>query len=346
MFRLSALSQPNSNTGFAFNTSPLLLEHFIIGDFIVVDVINSDIDFDERMSLKEDYDFTCQHLHKHGIVCRVNRIFMTAEHYTNAGGAVAVRTARRERKNIGVLRQKWPGVFLNQRRENEVILSWKSRDISLGGNRVAPKVDSVVSDGDTDEELECPPPAPMAVNVPVPMGNLSLPKGSRCGKCEACSKPDCDRCKHCLDKVRNGGSGRLKQSCMHKMPCMKKILHAQDAVHCSRKRRLNRCARCESCLLPECNECRACVANREAGSRGLRQCCSLRQPCMQSTQLPLLEKEAEENQERLSKKHQRLSPPDENVQTPLPRPLLQLLRCCEAGAPPDESSWHTDLGWN
>jgi hypothetical protein len=52
-------------------------------------------------------------------------------------------------------------------------------------------------------------------------------------------------------------------------------------------------------------------------SRGLRQCCSLRQPCMQSAQPPLLEKEAEEKQERLSKKHQRLSLPDENVQTPL-----------------------------
>ena len=83
----------------------------MIGDFLVVDVANSDCAFDLSLSLKEDYDFTAQHLHTHGVICRVNRLFMTAEHYTNAGGAVAVRTKRRERKNINILRNDKYSLF-------------------------------------------------------------------------------------------------------------------------------------------------------------------------------------------------------------------------------------------
>lgn len=116
---------PNTNDGFAYATPPITTEHFIVGDFIVVDSVNSSLRFDERMTLKEDYDFTCQHLHTHGQVCRINRIFVGAEHYTNKGGAVAVRTTEREAANIAHLRAKWPGVFINQKRENEVILRWQ-----------------------------------------------------------------------------------------------------------------------------------------------------------------------------------------------------------------------------
>ena len=46
------------------------------------------------------------------------------QHYTNAGGAVSVRTTEREQYNIGVLHRKWPCVFVNQKRENEVTMRW------------------------------------------------------------------------------------------------------------------------------------------------------------------------------------------------------------------------------
>ena len=42
-------------------------------------------------------------------------------------------------------------------------------------------------------------------------------QGKGCGECSGCLvTEDCDKCKHCLDKPRNGGSGRLKQKCMKK----------------------------------------------------------------------------------------------------------------------------------
>ena len=43
--------------------------------------------FDCEMTLKEDYDFTAQHLHTYGQIARLNRVFVKAKHYTNAGGA-------------------------------------------------------------------------------------------------------------------------------------------------------------------------------------------------------------------------------------------------------------------
>ena len=65
---------------------------------------------------------TSQHLNKHGKVLRSNRLFVTAKHYTNEGGAVADRNDEREQYNIAVLKYKWPGVFKQHptRGENEV----------------------------------------------------------------------------------------------------------------------------------------------------------------------------------------------------------------------------------
>ncbi len=45
------------------------------------------------------------------VVARSNRVIVKAQHYTNAGGAVADRNDAREQYNIAVLRHKWPGVF-------------------------------------------------------------------------------------------------------------------------------------------------------------------------------------------------------------------------------------------
>merc|ERR1719222_19775 len=79
------------------------------------------------MTLKEDYDFTCSHLDKHGSVLRCNRMFVTAKHSTNTGGAVAIRddSGSKERLNIAILQKKWPGGFkLNPKRKDEVTMHW------------------------------------------------------------------------------------------------------------------------------------------------------------------------------------------------------------------------------
>ena len=92
--------------------------------------------------LKEDYDYTAQHLHEHGAVCRSNRILCLFEHYTNSGGAVDVRDDVREQFVIQLLHHKWPGAFRQHgtRGPNEVIFAWDQRDKSLGGRKTHERV--------------------------------------------------------------------------------------------------------------------------------------------------------------------------------------------------------------
>jgi len=123
---------PLGNTGQAFTREAVHTEHFILGDFFVAD--SSPVRFDPRMTLKEDYDYTCSHLDRHGAVLRCNRMFVTAVHETNAGGAVSERDSSgdRERHNIKILKEKWPGVFYDngKRGDTQVIMSWKRRKVA------------------------------------------------------------------------------------------------------------------------------------------------------------------------------------------------------------------------
>jgi len=122
---------PLGNTGLAFKCKPLGYTSFILGDFFCSD--SSPCRFDERMSLKEDYDLTCSHLQCHGLVLRLNRLVIQAKHETNAGGACAARDADgvKERYNIGILREKWPGAFIdNPRRKNQVFLRWTKEAVA------------------------------------------------------------------------------------------------------------------------------------------------------------------------------------------------------------------------
>jgi len=85
--------------------------------------------FETRLSLKEDYDFTCSHLQAFGQVCRVNRMIIAAKHETNAGGACQVRDAagKKEQENIAILKEKWPNnIRGHNTRANQVVLYWRS----------------------------------------------------------------------------------------------------------------------------------------------------------------------------------------------------------------------------
>lgn len=100
--------------------------NFIIGDFFVVD--KSKVRFDEEMTLKEDYDFTCAHIKAHGCVLRCQRMSLAVKHYSNVGGAVDERDKKgvKEQMNIAILNRKWPLCFrANPKRKNEVIMRWK-----------------------------------------------------------------------------------------------------------------------------------------------------------------------------------------------------------------------------
>lgn len=128
------------NKGFAMNTAPVATQLFVVGDFLVIDPTSTPR-FDLSMTLKEDYDFTAQHIHRYGVATRVNRVFVQALHYKNPGGAVAVRNDEREQENIAILRDKWPGVFRahHRRGPNEVRMYWRGYGNPVGSKSSSSK---------------------------------------------------------------------------------------------------------------------------------------------------------------------------------------------------------------
>jgi len=110
---------PTANAFFA--KSSLSKNTFCIGDALFVKP--SEPRFDNNLTLKEDYDFTLQHIDRYGIACRYQRFLWEFQHYSNSGGAVAYRDDAREQKNINYLLRKWPNnLRLNPKRKNEILM--------------------------------------------------------------------------------------------------------------------------------------------------------------------------------------------------------------------------------
>ena len=94
---------------------------FCIGDALFVKP--SEPRFDTNLTLKEDYDFTLQHIQRYSVCARYQRFLWEFQHYSNSGGAVSYRDDDREQKNINYLLRKWPrNLRLNPRRKNEILL--------------------------------------------------------------------------------------------------------------------------------------------------------------------------------------------------------------------------------
>eukprot|EP00434_Breviolum_minutum_P008986 symbB.v1.2.007916.t2/scaffold494.1/size196131/10 len=106
--------------------------NFVLGDFFVVDV-DSKVRFDESITLKEDYDFTCSHIKEYGAALRCNRMTLRVKHYKNSGGACTNRNTAEEQKNIAILKRKWPRAIRDHtKRPNEVILQWPANNDAEG----------------------------------------------------------------------------------------------------------------------------------------------------------------------------------------------------------------------
>ncbi len=110
---------------FYFNPNrPAKTAAFIVGDMILMRP--TELRFDENLKLKEDYDYTLQHLKKYGRVARVDTVLATFDHRSNKGGAVDFRTSEKEKEAIAYLREKWPGYIRdNPRRPDEILLKLK-----------------------------------------------------------------------------------------------------------------------------------------------------------------------------------------------------------------------------
>jgi len=79
---------------------------FIIGSLCATDTAIPV--WDQTLPFKEDYDYTCAHLHLHGKVARLDMITASYAHYSNRGGAVANRTPADEQALCQELVRRWP----------------------------------------------------------------------------------------------------------------------------------------------------------------------------------------------------------------------------------------------
>lgn len=94
---------------------------FCIGDMLFVKP--TELRFDTQLTLKEDYDYTLQHLKKYGSCFRYQKYLFEFEHYKNKGGAVDYRNEVEEQKNIFILKSKWGDkIKMNPKRKNEILI--------------------------------------------------------------------------------------------------------------------------------------------------------------------------------------------------------------------------------
>jgi len=109
--------QPTNNPFFARGGTRL----FILGSAICVKP--NPLRFDTNLRLKEDYDYTCQHIQRYGGALRIESLIFDFAHYTNKGGAVDDRSEKLEEKMIEYLLEKWPGwIHRHSTRAHEVSL--------------------------------------------------------------------------------------------------------------------------------------------------------------------------------------------------------------------------------
>ena len=68
---------------------------------------NNELRFDERLPLKDDYDFCLQNLDKYRKILRLNYACMVKKDHGNLGGCADYRTMSRELDQIKLLQKKW-----------------------------------------------------------------------------------------------------------------------------------------------------------------------------------------------------------------------------------------------
>ena len=83
-----------------FNTKAIILGPFSCH-------LNSDIRYDEKLPLKEDYDLAIQHLNKYRGILRINKYFYNAKQSKQAGGCASYRNHKREQEQLQLLMDKW-----------------------------------------------------------------------------------------------------------------------------------------------------------------------------------------------------------------------------------------------
>lgn len=85
--------------------SPFSLLSVVLGPFSAH--IKNNLEYDERLLLKEDYDYALQVLQKHHKLLRFNKYSYVTKHITITGGCAAYRTRDKEIEQMKIFKQKW-----------------------------------------------------------------------------------------------------------------------------------------------------------------------------------------------------------------------------------------------
>ena len=85
--------------------SPFSLTNPISASFM--GFLKTDLRFDERIPLKEDYDYSIQHINKYRKLLRINYVHMIKKDHGNKGGCADYRTVSREKEQLKILQNKW-----------------------------------------------------------------------------------------------------------------------------------------------------------------------------------------------------------------------------------------------
>ena len=99
--------------GFNINTDKRLYRELVPFSTVAavlaacVHLRESEIRYDERLPLKEDYDLYLQHLNKYRVVLRLDFAYYDMKQSEQEGGCAMYRNLEREKKQFMLLRKKW-----------------------------------------------------------------------------------------------------------------------------------------------------------------------------------------------------------------------------------------------
>jgi hypothetical protein len=85
--------------------TPFSLTSYVASPFGVH--LGHSIRYDERLSLKEDYDFTLQFLNQYRKILRVNKYFYKVKQMEQEGGCAVYRNVGEEKRQLELLQKKW-----------------------------------------------------------------------------------------------------------------------------------------------------------------------------------------------------------------------------------------------
>lgn len=95
----------------------------------------NNVRYDNNLKLKEDYDYTLQHIQVNGGCVRYGKYLFDFHRYKNKGGAQAYRTNEQELASVNYLKEKWGNCILdNTKRKNEIFLAKNCKKILINKN--------------------------------------------------------------------------------------------------------------------------------------------------------------------------------------------------------------------